>query len=103
LAREYRIYLTAWQHIDLYRTSVLPDVRSAYELRLKAYKEDRENWPRVLNAQQEYFMRRAEYVQHVVRFRQAESLMKGFLLEGGLEAAPSLTPPGHIDAVPKPR
>jgi cobalt-zinc-cadmium efflux system outer membrane protein len=103
LAAEYRRYRTAGQHVHYYQTAVLPEVRTAYELRLKSYKEDRETWPNVLDAQQEYFTRRAEYVQNLVRFRQAESLVNGFLLQGGLDAAPSPTPPGHIDSVPKPR
>lgn len=103
LATEYRKYLTAGQHVHFYQTAVLPEVRSAYELRLKSYKEDRETWMNVLDAQQEYFLRRAEYIQNLVRFRQAESLVNGFLLQGGLDAAPSPTPPGHIDSVPKPR
>jgi hypothetical protein len=63
----------------------------------------RQNWGDVLRSQREYFDLREQYVQNLILWRTNEALIDGFLLHGGLDAAPSPTPPGHIDAVAQPR
>jgi hypothetical protein len=82
---------------------VLPEAERAYKARLDAYKERRETWPNVLDAQRELYLRQVEYVQNMVTLRESQTLIEGFLLTGGLDAPPNPTPPGHIDATPQPR
>jgi outer membrane protein TolC len=103
LATHFRRYLTALQHVEAYRAAVLPEAERAYKARLDAYKERRETWPNVLDAQRELYLRQVEYVQNMVTLRESQTLIEGFLLTGGLDAPPNPTPPGHIDATPQPR
>ena len=103
LSQTYQDYLTALQHSTEFETVILPEARSAYANQLDAYKENRQNWGDVLRAQREYYELREQYVQNLILWRTNEALINGFLLHGGLDAAPSPTPPGHIDAVAQPR
>lgn len=103
LAQTYQDYLTALQHVTEYQAVILPEARSAYSNQLDAYKENRQNWGDVLRAQREYYHLREQYVNNLILWRTNETLVNGFLLHGGLEAAPAPTPPGHIDAVAQPR
>lgn len=103
LARTYRDYLTALQHATNYGEVILPEARSAYELQLHSYKDNRITWPEVLRTQEDYFMLRAEYIRNLIAWRENEILISGFLLHGGLTAPSAPPPPGHINAVPKPR
>jgi outer membrane protein, heavy metal efflux system len=103
LAETYRRYLTAFQHVENYQKVILPEARKAYETLLDSYKDDRVQWPTVLEAEREYFQRREEYINNLIAWREAEVLIAGYLLHGGLEAPMDATPPAHIDAVPKPR
>jgi outer membrane protein TolC len=103
LSRVYRDYLTALQHATNYAESILPEVRSAYELQLRSYKENRISWDEVLRTQSDYFALRTEYIRSLIAWRESEVLVAGFLLHGGLMAPTAPPPPGHINAVPKPR
>jgi len=103
LAQQYEEYLSAAQHILTYEEIVLPELKQAYATSLESYKEDRLAWPHVLHAYEDYTRRRIEYIDHLLARQTSEILIEGFLLHGGLEAAPNPTPPGHIDATPNPR
>ena len=103
LAKRYRSYLTALQHVRDYQRVVLPEVRRAYELRLRAYGKNRQDWPQVLTAQNNYYHERLAYAQHLLAWREGEVAINGLLLVGGLEPAEGPMPRGHIDAVAKPR
>lgn len=103
LSRIYRDYLTALQHATNYAGVILPEARTAYELQLRSYKDDRIPWAEVLQTQEEYFMLRTEYLRNLIAWRENEVLIGGFLLHGGLMAPSAPPPPGHINAVPKPR
>jgi outer membrane protein TolC len=103
LSRVYRNYLTALQFATNYAESILPDARAAYELQLRSYKDDRIAWAEVLRTQAEYYNLRAEYIRHLIAWRESEVLVAGFLLHGGLMAPAAPPPPGHINSVPKPR
>jgi outer membrane protein TolC len=103
LAEVYQRYLTAHQHLVEYQRVILPEARTAYRELLESYQANRAEWPDVLEAQGRYFDAQKEYVEHLEAFRVNEVLIFGYLLHDGLEAAPGPTPPGHIDAVPKPR
>ncbi len=103
LAAHFKQYRTALQHVETYRAEVLPEAEKAYQDRLAAYKQRRETWANVLDAQADLYRRQAEYVQNLVAWREGQTLIEGFLLTGGLDAPPNPTPPGHIDATPQPR
>ncbi len=103
LAEVHQRYLTAYQHATQYRQIILPEAQAAYRELLESYKVNRVEWPDVLDAQREYFDAQKDYIHALELFRVNEVLVMGFLLHKGLEAAPGPTPPGHIDAVPKPR
>ncbi len=103
LAEQFRGYRTALQHVDSYRKVILPASQARYTARLRSYKENRENWPAVLEAQQDFFLRRLLYVDHLVASRTTAVTIDGFLLVDGLASPAGVTAAGHIDATPKPR
>lgn len=103
LAEQFRIYQTALQHVRDYKTIVLPESEKRYVTRLQSYRADRETWPAVLEAQHDFFQRRFLYIDLLVAWRRAQVAIEGLLLVDGLQAPTGVTPPGHIDSVPKPR
>jgi outer membrane protein TolC len=103
LATTYQQYVTALQHAYEYERIILPELKAAYAELLQSYQDDRVRWPDVLTAQHDYFDARLEQVDNLLQARTQEVLVYGYLLHDGLMAAPGVTPPGHIDAVPKPR
>lgn len=103
LASTYQGYVTALQHAHEYERVILPELKAAYAELLDSYKQNRVAWPDVLDSQREYFDARLTQVDNLLRARTREVLIYGYLLHDGLMAAPGSTPPGHIDAVPKPR
>jgi outer membrane protein TolC len=103
LATTYQNYLTALQMANEYDRFIVPEAKLLYEELLQSYKVNRIDWPEVLLAQQDYANARLTQIQNLESVRTNEVLIRGFLLHGGLMAAPGPTPPGHIDAVPKPR
>ena len=103
LAMEFQQYQSATNRVEGYRNTILPELKAAYETVLKSYKADRVEWPQVLDVYNEYTMRRLEYIDQMMHQRSSAILINGYLLHGGLDAAPNPTPPGHIDAIPKPR
>lgn len=103
LAAVYQRYLSASQAAAEYNRMILPEARMAYEELLRSYQNNRVDWPTVLSAQKDYAEARLELITQLEQIRTNEVLIRGYLLHGGLMAAPGATPPGHIDSVPKPR
>lgn len=103
LAGVYQEYATRLQHANEYERIILPELKAAYAELLQSYKDDRVAWPDVLMAQRDYFDAQLTQVDNLLHARTQEVLIYGYLLHDGLKAAPDVTPPGHIDAVPKPR
>ncbi len=103
LAEQFQRYLTALQHIISYRDEILPESEARYRTQLLSYQADRETWPAVLEAQRDFFMLRLEYIDQLIAWRTARVAIEGLLLLDGLQAPQGVTPPGHIDANPKPR
>lgn len=103
LADAHQEYVTAWQHAEEYERYILPELKAAYAELLQSYKQNRVDWPDVLMAQHDYFDAQLQQVDNLLTVRKQETLIHGYLLHGGLTAAPGIAPPGHIDAVPKPR
>jgi outer membrane protein TolC len=103
LASSFRAYATALQHATEFERVIIPERKQAYIELLEGYRVNRVDWPEVLKAQQDYFASRLMLVDHFRNVLIQETLIDGFLLEGGLMAAQGATPAGHIDATPKPR
>ena len=99
LAMIYQEYLTALQNVESYQRVILPELRRAYELTLDSYEDDRGTWGDVLMAQRMYYMNRAAYVTHLFAWREAEVLIVGYLLHGGLMPAPMPMPPQMMPAM----
>lgn len=103
LAEHFQRYLTALQHVQIYRNSILLEAEERYKIQLQSYEADRETWPAVLAAQQDLFKLRLEYIDQLMAWRMARVAVEGLLLIDGLQSPKDVTPPGHIDANPKPR
>lgn len=103
LAAHYRDYETAWQHVDAYRTIMLPKAKMAFDLLHASYKKRRAAWPDVLRAQRRYLGLRAKHTNNILRYREADVAIRGMLLTGGLTEPAGPIGGGHIDATPKPR
>lgn len=103
LATTYQQYLTALQHVREYERVILPEYKAAYAELLESYDRTRVDWPDVLMAQQDYFDAKLMQVDNLLEARSHEVLIAGYLLQDGLMAAEDATPPGHIDATPRPR
>lgn len=103
LAMAYRMYATALQHATEYDRVIIPQRQDAYRELLEGYQDNRVDWPEVLRAQADYFAARLQQVDQFRDVRIQEVMIDGFLLEGGLMAVQGPMPPGHIDAVAKPR
>jgi len=105
-ADQYEMYLSALQHVEDYRETILPEAKQAYETQLKSYRLAREDWPAVLMVQRAYEDRREEYVRNLLTWRKAETAINGLLLvKYGLMAPDGVTPPGAgtLDVTSKPR
>lgn len=103
LAATYERYATAVQHAIEFERVILPESKAAYAELLESYKSNRVDWSDVLLAQRDYFDARRMQVDNLLQAREHEILVYGYLLQNGLMAASGVTPPGHIDATPKPR
>ena len=103
LATQFRDYKTAWQRVVDYDSTMVPKAKKAYDLLHESYKARRAAWPDVLSAQRRYLVLRAEQVNNVLMFREADVAVRGMLLTGGLTTPPAPIGAGHIDAVAKPR
>ena len=103
LAMAYRMYATALQHATEYDRVMIPERKAAYRGLLESYKENRIEWPEVLEGQRELFGARLMQINQFRDVRIQEAFIDGFLLDGGLMAAQGPAPEGHINAVPKPR
>ncbi|HBP89370.1 MAG TPA: transporter [Nitrospiraceae bacterium] len=103
LAEQFQQYLTALQHITSYRELLLPESEARYRIQLQSYQSARETWPEVLQAQRDFFTLRMEYINQLIAWRTSRVTIEGLLLIDGLQPPQGVTPPGHLDANPKPR
>ncbi len=103
LAQQYRNYLTAVQHVQAYKSVILPESEKRYVALLNGYRNTRTDWPTVLEAQKDFFDHRLAFIHDLVEWREAETAINGFVLSGALVPPAGVNPPGHIDAVSKPR
>ncbi|MCE9562395.1 MAG: TolC family protein [Planctomycetes bacterium] len=103
LSDSFTRYQTARDEVETFRTKTLPTSQKAYDVYLQNFKNRRAAYPQVLVAQRMVYQLNDEYNRALLDFRRAEVEIRGFLLVDGLTAPPSPTPPGHINATPRPR
>lgn len=85
-ASGFREYRNALQVVERYRTQVVPRAREAYQLYLASFRQMAAAYPQVLIAQRTLFQVEVEYARALVQLRQAAVELRGFLLDGGLNA-----------------
>ncbi|MBX9624681.1 MAG: TolC family protein, partial [Gemmataceae bacterium] len=103
LAAAFTRYETARAEVENFRDVVMPKARKAAELYEEQLKARRAAFPQVLVARRTVYQLSEEYNRALEQFRRAEVEVRGLLLVDGLTAPSNPTPPGHINATPKPR
>ena len=96
-------YQTAREQVENFRDQVLPRARRAAELYEEQLRARRAAFPQVLVARRTVLQLNEDYNRSLVQFRRAEVEVRGLLLVDGLTAPTDPTPPGHINATPRPR
>jgi len=86
MASSFRQYSGARTMVEKYRTQVIPRARQAYEMYLGNFRQMAASYPQVLIAQRTLFQVEVEYARALVELRRAGASLRGFLLEGGLDA-----------------
>ena len=85
-AASFREYRSAQQVAERYRTRVIPRAREAYEMYMANFRQMAAAYPQVLIAQRTLFQVEVEYAKALVQLRERAIGLRGFLLEGGLDA-----------------
>jgi cobalt-zinc-cadmium efflux system outer membrane protein len=86
MASSFRSYRNAQTTVEKYRTQVVPRARQAYEMYLGNFRQMAAAYPQVLIAQRTLFQVEVEYARALVELRRGAAGLRGFLLEGGLDA-----------------
>jgi len=86
MASSFREYRNARTTVEKYRTQVIPRARQAYEMYLGNFRQMAAAYPQVLIAQRTLFQVEVEYARALVELRRTATGLRGFLLEGGLDA-----------------
>ena len=103
LADAFTRYQTAREQVETFRDQVIPKAGKVAELYEEQFKARRAAFPQVLVARRTVFQLNEEYNKSLKEYRRAEVEVRGLLLVDGLNAPSNPTPPGHIDATPRPR
>lgn len=103
LADSFTRYETARAEAENFRADALPKARRAAELYEEQLRQRRAAFPQVLVARRTVLQLNEEYTRSLLEFRRAEVEVRGLLLVDGLTAPSTPTPPGHINATPRPR
>jgi cobalt-zinc-cadmium efflux system outer membrane protein len=103
LSDAFTRYQTARDEVDNFRAEALPKARKAAELYEEQFKARRAAYPQVLVARRTVFQLTEDYNRALLEFRRSEVEIRGLLLVDGLTAPSNPTPPGHINATPRPR
>jgi outer membrane protein, heavy metal efflux system len=86
MASSFREYRSARTTAEKYRTQVIPRARQAYEMYLANFRQMAASYPQVLIAQRTLFQVEVEYARALVELKRTGAGLRGFLLEGGLDA-----------------
>ena len=103
LAKQFRDYVSAWQHVQEYEQTMLPKSRRAVEILEQSYVDRRAPWTSVLAAKQMLLSLESEQIQNRLSYRMADISIRGNLLMGGLTEPNAPMSGGHIDANNQPR
>ena len=103
MAKQYRDYFSAWQHVQEYQQTMLPKSKTAVEKLEQAYKDRRAPWRNVLAAKRMLLDLEMEQIDNLLTYRMADVSIRGNLLMGGLTEPDAPIGGGHIDAVAQPR
>lgn len=85
-AASYRTYLNALRVATQYEKQIVPQAQGAYDLYRANFRQMAAAYPQVLIAQRTLFQVRVEYVQALVNTWQNAVLLRGYLLNGALDA-----------------
>ncbi len=85
-ASAFHEYRNAQQMVERYRTQVVPRARQGYQMYLSSFRQMAAAYPQVLIAQRTLFQVEVEYARALIQLRQSAVGLRGFLLEGGLDA-----------------
>ena len=85
-ASSYRTYLNAMRVATQYEKLIVPQAQSAYDLYRNNFRAMAAAYPQVLIAQRTLFQVRVEYVNALVNTWQNAVLLRGYLLNGALDA-----------------
>lgn len=91
LAVSWGAYQKARQQVDRYRQDILPQARENLDLTETGYQGGEFDFLRVLTARRTFFEANLAYVQALIDQRQAEAVINGLLLTGGLSAVPDVS------------
>lgn len=94
-------YLTAAKAAERYRSQIIPETRTAYQLYLQRFEQMAAAFPQVLIAQRTLFQAEEGYVENLRAGWEAVVQIKGMLLSGGL-AAPQAPSAGSVPAAAVP-
>ena len=103
LAKQFRDYVSAWEHVQEYEQTMLPKSRRAVEILEQSYVDRRAPWTSVLAAKQMLLSLESEQIQNRLSYRMADISIRGNLLMGGLTEPNAPMSGGHIDANNQPR
>lgn len=85
-ASAYRTYLNALRVATQYEQKIVPQAQGAYDLYRANFRQMSASYPQVLISQRTLFQVRVEYVQALVNVWQNAVQLRGFLLNGALDA-----------------
>jgi cobalt-zinc-cadmium efflux system outer membrane protein len=103
LSKQYRDYISAWQHVQEYEQTMLPMSRKAVTILEQSYKDRRAPWTSVLAAKRNLLNLESEQIDNLLAFQLADISIRGNLLMGGLTEPDAPMAGGHIDANNQPR
>jgi cobalt-zinc-cadmium efflux system outer membrane protein len=90
LATAFKILRQAENQVARYRQGILDNARESLKLTEESYKAGQVSFLRVLTARRTYFEANLQYVEALISLRQAEVVIDGFLLTGGLTDVPDI-------------
>lgn len=93
-ASAFRTYLNAMRVATQYEKQIVPQAQGAYDLYRTNFRAMAAAYPQVLIAQRTLFQVRVEYVQALVNTWQNAVLLRGYLLNGALDAPGGMTMEG---------
>ncbi|HUG92423.1 MAG TPA: TolC family protein, partial [Planctomycetaceae bacterium] len=90
LAETFQQYRQAHRQVEIYREQILPKAQQTLEITARGQELGRLDLLRVLTARQTYFQSALAAVRAQVALRQAEVVLAGLLLTGGLNDVPDI-------------